>query len=113
MTKNLKPSPSDVSVRPRAVVLCAGMNGLGAVRSLGIAGVPTIAVTLSSEEPILRSRFGDKLEVASEMNREEALVEELLRIGKRHDVLIATSDYITSFIRKKGRVPTSERSWNF
>ena len=98
MTKRFQPDPSHSRPRTRAVVLCAGMNGLGAVRSLGIAGVPTIAVTLSSNEPVVRSRFGEKLVVENAMDGEEALLKELLRIGGQQDVLIPTSDSFVTFI---------------
>lgn len=98
MTKSLRPDPLSSSKRGRAVVLCADMNGLGAVRSLGIAGVPTIAVTLSSQESVLQSRFGEKVVVENAVDREEALLKELLRIGRSEDVLIPTSDYFVTFI---------------
>jgi D-aspartate ligase len=81
---------------PRAVVLCADINGLGAIRSLALAGVPTLAVTLSREEPVLHSKFGEKLVLDNES--EDSLVTQLLRSARRSDVLMPTSDAFVSFI---------------
>jgi D-aspartate ligase len=94
MTKHVPIS----GLRPRAVVLCAGMNGLGAVRSLGAVGVPVLAVALSTEEPVLRSRFGEKLVIQDQAEVEERLLEALLRVGRPSDVLLPTSDNFVSFI---------------
>jgi D-aspartate ligase len=98
MTKHFKSDISSSSSGPRALVLCAELNGLGAVRSLGIPGVPTIAVTISSEESVLQSKFGEKVLVVNAIDNEEALLKQLLKIGRRQDVLIPTSDYFVSFI---------------
>jgi D-aspartate ligase len=89
---------NSVAVRRRAVVLCAGLNGLGAIRSLGFAGVPTVAVTLSDDESVLQSRFGEKLVVDQSKDGERALLEALLTIGKYGDVLLPTSDSFVTFI---------------
>lgn len=40
-----------------AIVFAYGLNGLGAVRSLGVAGIPVIAIGASPSEPGLRSRY--------------------------------------------------------
>jgi D-aspartate ligase len=107
MTNTFNGQRSHSFARARAVVLCADLNGLGAVRSLGIAGVPTIAVALSCEESVLRSKFGDKLVVGEAVDQEETLLKELLRIGRSQDVLIPTSDYFVGFIgRNRGLLET-------
>jgi D-aspartate ligase len=50
MTTRDKPVP--------AIVFAHGLNGLGAVRSLGVAGIPVWAVVASEREACYRSRFG-------------------------------------------------------
>ena len=47
-----------MSLERPAVVLCADLNGLSAVRCLALEKIPAFAVALSSSEPVLYSRFG-------------------------------------------------------
>lgn len=51
---------SRVRYRVPAVVVGAGINGLGVVRSLGGAGVPLTLVDVSRDRPAMHSRYGHK-----------------------------------------------------
>ena len=48
-----------------AVVLGYSANALGAVRSLATAGIRTIAIAFNADDPLLRSRFGEKVLLSS------------------------------------------------
>src|SRR5947209_6985448 len=82
-----------------AVVLSSDAIGLGATRSLGVAGVPTIVVMQHRWEPVRFSRYGEKRLVPRSGDSEDALMGVLRGISKRHrPVLIPTSDFHADFI---------------
>jgi predicted ATP-grasp superfamily ATP-dependent carboligase len=62
--------------KPLAIVLAAGVNGLGAVRSLARARVPTLVVTRSAGDPVLHSRHARKYVV----RRKDDPAPEVLRL---------------------------------
>lgn len=43
-----------------AIIVGAGINGLGVLRSLAHAGVPVVVVDSSPDAPAMRSRYGRK-----------------------------------------------------
>lgn len=43
-----------------AIVVGGGLNALGVVRSLGVAGVPVVVMDISAQSPAMRSRYGRK-----------------------------------------------------
>jgi len=76
---------------PRAVVLCNGLNGLGAVRSLGSAGVPVTAVFANRRDSAWRSSFVAERLLAPSDASENGWREFLLEHA-RGAVVIPTSD---------------------
>jgi D-aspartate ligase len=82
-----------------AVILGAGENGLGAVRSLKRANVPTILVAFNQRDPALLSRYPKrKVLVRCNENLDEPLLAQLETIRYEHPVLIPTADVFVSFI---------------
>jgi D-aspartate ligase len=85
--------------RPPAVVLAADINGLGVVRSLHAAGVPTIAVATDARDPVLRSRLPlGKWLVPAGPEPDQALMDTLTLVAGERPVLIPTSDAYVSFM---------------
>ena len=84
-TDQLKQNPGDVLAgiheerRPFAVVAGIDINGLGVVRSLAKAAVPTIVVDTDLSKPTARTRFGRKIRVSSLSGR--PFVDELLNLA--------------------------------
>jgi len=64
--------------RPLAVVVGGELNGLGVVRSLARAQVPTLVLDTDASRPTMRTRFARKREVADLAGR--TLIGELLRL---------------------------------
>lgn len=76
---------------PRAVLLCNGLNGLGAVRSLGSAGVPVTAVFANRRDSAWRSSYvGERLLAPSDDS--DNGWREFLLAHARGAVVIPTSD---------------------
>lgn len=76
-----------------AMVLGAGLNGLGVIRSLARAGVPVIAVDDNMNRPAMRTRYGRKMQVRKLHG--EALVEDLVgiaRLFRERPVLFLTEE---------------------
>jgi D-aspartate ligase len=85
--------------KPYAVVLAADINGLGVVRSLHSAGIPTIAVATDPQDPVLRSRLpAGKWLVPAGSDPEQALMDTLTLIAGERPVLVPTSDAYVSFM---------------
>jgi predicted ATP-grasp superfamily ATP-dependent carboligase len=85
----------------RAVVLSSDVIGLGAVRSLARAGVPTIAVTLNRFEPVRFSRYAEKRPVPRSEDQDAAILEVLAGIEESPPpVLLPTSDYLAHFLAR-------------
>jgi len=79
--------------RPYAVVAGGEVNGLGVVRALARESVPTIVLDTDPTRPTMRTRHGEKLQVASLGGAR--FVEELLRLRPRFaqkPVLILTQE---------------------
>jgi predicted ATP-grasp superfamily ATP-dependent carboligase len=96
-----------MSETPRtAVILSVSITGLGAVRSLHRAGVPTVAVAENPTEPVLFSRLPrQKLLVRSKDpgERDQNLLRTLETIEDARPVLIPTSDSFVSFMVRNRR----------
>jgi len=60
MDTELKPKPETRRNAAPAVVVGGGLNALGVVRSLGMAGVPVIVVNDHLGSPAMRTRYGRK-----------------------------------------------------
>ena len=85
----------------RAVVLSSDVIGLGAVRSLARAGVPTIAVTLNPFEPVRFSRYAEKRAVPPSDDQDAAILEVLAGIDESPaPVLLPTSDFFAHFLAR-------------
>src|ERR1041385_1422426 len=85
----------------RAVVLSSDAIGLGAVRSLARAGVPTIAVTLNRFEPVRFSRYAEKRPVPPSDDLDAAILEVLAGIDESPPpVLLPTSDFFAHFLAR-------------
>jgi predicted ATP-grasp superfamily ATP-dependent carboligase len=76
---------------PRAVVLCNGLNGLGAVRSLGSTGMPVTTVFPGPGEPAWSSRYATARHIIARQASDETWRAFLLEHA-RNAVVIPTSD---------------------
>jgi len=83
-----------------AVVLAAGPNGLGAVRSLWLRGVHAIAVTLSQQDVVNQSRLPVAKHViqSSDPATQKKEILDFLSSLDNTPVVIATSDWFVSFL---------------
>lgn len=63
---------------PHAVVVGGDLNGLGVLRSLGLAAIPTTIVDTDLSKPAMRSRFGRKRRTGALSG--DALIESLLEL---------------------------------
>ena len=79
-------------------MLSADITGLGAVRSLAAARVPTVAVALDKDQPVVFSRFGRKIIVPPAMGSDNPLLDVLRSLRKDGGVIIPTSDYFVRFL---------------
>ena len=76
-----------------AVVAGGGLNALGVVRSLGVAGIPLIVVDTDPTSPAMRSRYGRKLLCRSLEG--EVFVECMVELARQYPaplVLFATEE---------------------
>lgn len=85
---------------PLAVVLSSDAVGLGAVRSLHVADIPTVVVMMDPWEPVRASRFGRKVLVPKSTDTDAAILDVLARIDGERPILIPTSDHLTYFVSK-------------
>lgn len=86
-----------------AVILATGINGLGAIRSLHKAGVSTLAVVWSDNDPVLWSRLPKRKLVVGAGGAEqsdEALLAVLDTIDETRPVMIPSSDVFVSFMMR-------------
>lgn len=87
------------SERVPAVVLAADVNGLGVVRGLHEAGVPSVLVTDRPSDPGLWSRVPTRrIAVPVSDNRDEALMAALRPLAAGRPVLIPTTDVYVGFM---------------
>ena len=78
---------------PFAVVVGGDLNGLGVVRSLAKAGVPTVILDTDLTKPTLLTRFGSKIHVPALSG--EPFIESLVQVARRlkqKPVLILTQE---------------------
>jgi D-aspartate ligase len=89
-----------------AVILGAGENGLGAIRSLREAGVPTIIVGFRRSAPGLLSRYPvRRLFARPSGDVDEVILSALETIREDRPVLIPTADlYVSFMIRNRDRL---------
>jgi len=83
---------------PSVIVLSAGPNGLGAVRSLTKERVVVDIITASSQEPVMSSRLPRKKVVLEKAFDENELLSLLLSWPISQQVLIPTSDWYVDFL---------------
>lgn len=92
-----------------AVVLSSDAIGLGAVRSLHEAGIPTVAVLTDPWEPLRWSKYATKVLVPRSDDKEGAILHVLAGIERTHrPVLLPTSDYLADVVHRH-REPLGER----
>lgn len=92
-----------------AFVLCTGLNGLGACRSLGIAGIPVTAVFTNRGDPAWRSRHVRRRLLAPP-DGSDADWQAFLLNHARHSVVIPTADAGVALLsRLRGKLPTDVR----
>src|SRR5580704_12519468 len=83
----------DPAALPFAVVAGADLNGLGVVRSLAKAGVPTIILDTDLRKSTLLTRFGSKIQIPALSGK--PFIESLLQVAgklKQKPVLILTQE---------------------
>ncbi len=78
-------------ITTRAVLLCNGLNGLGAVRSLGHAGVPVTGIFSQSGDPAWTSHYVSR-RLQAPADGSDAAWHALLLENARNSVVIPTSD---------------------
>jgi D-aspartate ligase len=102
-TPHATPAPQKIT-NAVAVVLGAGRNGLGAVRSLWKEKVRCIVVTDDASASAARSRCASRCVIASS-NDDTALLDALEQINEPQQVLIPTADcYVDFVLRNRDRL---------
>jgi D-aspartate ligase len=92
--------PELPAIKRVAFILNMGANGLGVARSLGRNGIPVVGVDFHPKDPGMRSRFVRALKVEDPVTRPEAVLDSLLREGrklKERGILFVTSDAFLLF----------------
>jgi len=82
----------------KAIVLAAGPNGLGALRSLYKESILADVITANKDEPVMSSRLPIRKVVLNNAGDSEELLEVLLSWPKLGQVLIPTSDWYVDFL---------------
>lgn len=84
----------------RAVVLAAGLNGLGAVRSLASKGIASVVVSRSTRDPAFRSRLPvRKVIIPAEAPLTDWLAQFVRSAATETDCIIPTSDEFAEALR--------------
>lgn len=93
--------------RATAIVVGAGLNGLGVVRSLGARGVPVIVLDKDPGAPAMRSRYAKALRVGSHGGEKvsgEDVIDSILRLASRlpeEPVLFLTQEETVAFVSEQ------------
>ena len=82
----------------QAIVLSAGPNGLGALRSLTQEKVITDIIVTNAQEPALYSRLYNQAKIVELGKNSQALLATLLSWPNSGQVLIPTSDWFVDFL---------------
>jgi D-aspartate ligase len=83
-----------------AVLLCAGINGLGALRSLARAGVRAAVVYQVRDNPVHRSRLPASRQLVPREGGDAALLAAIERHGESGAVVIPCSDAFADFLSR-------------
>ncbi|MEM7020262.1 MAG: hypothetical protein AAF512_23335, partial [Pseudomonadota bacterium] len=84
-----------------AIFLCSSATGLAVVHSLARAGVSSIIICPSADEPAMFSRYPHRKHVLStDKPFDDAMLEVLSRYADKGYVLLATSDKFMSFVNR-------------
>jgi predicted ATP-grasp superfamily ATP-dependent carboligase len=81
-----------------AVVLACGVNGLGAVRSLARARIPTLVVTPSATDPVVHSRHARKHVLRNAADPLPEMLRLLRGLDERPAVVLPASDYFVHLL---------------
>lgn len=91
-----------------AIVLNAGVNGLGVIRSLGIKGIPVLALDPHPFAVGLHSKYAEGIPCPDPLCSEEGFIERLLQVGKTINapgILFPTTDlYLAAVAKARGRL---------
>lgn len=83
-----------------SIVLAVGLNGLGAVRSLGVQGIPVYAICNSRDNSILRSKYLAKgYIVPTGVDYEDRLFTFLTKTFPEGGVILPSSDETAEFVK--------------
>jgi D-aspartate ligase len=85
-------------IHEHALILDAGPNGLGAVRSLHKAGVKVDIIALHDQEPALVSKIPQRKVVLNSPYNEQELLDTLLSWPQKDLVIIPCSDLFVNFL---------------
>lgn len=85
----------------QAVVLAHGVNGLGAIRSLGEAGIPHAVVCAGGRNPARFSRYPSRVLRVREGAPDRELLDALFGVSGQNAALIATSDAHVDFLSRE------------
>jgi predicted ATP-grasp superfamily ATP-dependent carboligase len=88
------------NVHEHALILDAGPNGLGAVRSLHKADVKVDVIAMNAQGPALLSSIPQRKVVLASPYNEAELLELLILWPQKGLVLIPTSDFFVNFVHK-------------
>jgi predicted ATP-grasp superfamily ATP-dependent carboligase len=82
----------------KAIILSAGPNGLGALRSLYKENIRADVITANKNEPVMSSRLPIRKVVLNNAGNSTELLEILLSWPKSGQVLLPTSDWYVDFL---------------
>jgi predicted ATP-grasp superfamily ATP-dependent carboligase len=102
---------SKVSLDSQAIILAAGPNGLGAIRSLNLEGISLDVIAATPDDVVLSSRLPIRKVALQKNKNEQELLSILLNWPKSNLVLIPTSDWYVNFLSKNQQILTEKFSF--
>lgn len=85
----------------KAIVLAAGINGLGAVRSLGRAGIPHVALYMGERNPVRWSRFPVAVARVMDSGSDDHLLKLIAKFAGAGRAILACSDAHVDFLSRQ------------
>lgn len=100
-----------MSLDSQAIILAAGPNGLGAIRSLNLEGISHDVIAATPDDVVLSSRLPIRKVALQKNKNEQELLSILLNWPKSNLVLIPTSDWYVNFLSKNQQILTEKFSF--
>jgi predicted ATP-grasp superfamily ATP-dependent carboligase len=90
-----------MSADVRAIILAAGINGVGAARSLGRAGIPHVVLYTGERNPVRWSRYPVAVARITDSSDDDLLLELIARYAGAGRAILACSDAYADFLSRQ------------